>query len=78
MVNDARLTHSKPVLGALNQRLYSGSGAADLFDISTGDMNACDKCDGVPSGGFTPTLGWDPVTGWGSPDFMRMVKGWLG
>lgn len=76
MVNDARLSRGKPALGALNPRLYSGGGEAALFDIIAGDTNACDKC-GVSGGGFKPTPGWDPVTGWGTPDFSRMVQKWI-
>ena len=75
LANDALLARGKPALGFLNQRLYGGGGASSLFDITAGDQNACDKCGGV-GGGFTPTRGWDPVTGWGTPDFVRMARNW--
>ncbi|KAF8265096.1 peptidase S8/S53 domain-containing protein [Lactarius quietus] len=65
MLNDYRRSTGRPPLGFLNPWLYGG-GLAGLTDIKRGANPGC----GTP--GFPATIGWDPVTGLGTPDFRRL------
>ncbi|KIM58781.1 hypothetical protein SCLCIDRAFT_1218330 [Scleroderma citrinum Foug A] len=65
MVNDARMNEGKPGLGFLNPWLYS-EGYTALNDITTGNNPGCG------TEGFNATIGWDPVTGLGTPDFQKL------
>ncbi|KAF8257385.1 peptidase S8/S53 domain-containing protein [Lactarius quietus] len=56
-----------PPLGFLNPWLYGG-GLAGLNDITRGSNPGC----GTP--GFSAIVGWDPVTGLGTPDFRRLQQ----
>ncbi|KAE8378043.1 peptidase S8/S53 domain-containing protein [Aspergillus bertholletiae] len=82
MLNDARLRAGKPVLGFLNPLLYSGA-LNDFTDITAGSSIGCNGVNPqtgktIPGGGVIPyahwnaTVGWDPVTGLGVPDFMKL------
>ena len=82
MLNDARLRAGKPTLGFLNPLLYSGA-LKDFTDITAGSSIGCDGVNPqtgktVTGGGVIPyahwnaTAGWDPVTGLGVPDFMKL------
>ncbi|KAG2361732.1 hypothetical protein BDR07DRAFT_1286342 [Suillus spraguei] len=65
MLNDARINANKAPLGFLNPFLYS-AGYKALNDITEGNNPGC----GTP--GFNATVGWDPVTGYGTPDFTKL------
>ncbi|KAG9088874.1 hypothetical protein FRC07_012457, partial [Ceratobasidium sp. 392] len=65
LLNDYRLSQGKPPLGFLNPWLYQ-NGAAALNDIIQGNNPGCG------TDGFNATVGWDPVTGLGTPDFEKM------
>ncbi|KIK45995.1 hypothetical protein CY34DRAFT_801013 [Suillus luteus UH-Slu-Lm8-n1] len=65
MLNDARINAQKSPLGFLNPFLYS-TGYKALNDITIGNNPGC----GTP--GFNATVGWDPVTGYGTPDFEKL------
>ncbi|KAI6018299.1 peptidase S8/S53 domain-containing protein [Pisolithus marmoratus] len=67
MVNDARINMGKKGLGFLNPWLYS-VGYAALNDITMGHNPGCG------TEGFNASVGWDPVTGLGTPEF-REIKG---
>lgn len=67
LVNGVRLLAGKSSLGFLNPLLYNTSGAANT-DILKGFNPNCN------SDGFMCQAGWDPVTGWGSPDFVKFTK----
>lgn len=54
------LANGKPVLGFLNQWLYSG-GSAAFTDITSGSAIGCNTT------GFPAQVGWDAVTGFGTP-----------
>ncbi|GIC90514.1 S53 family peptidase [Aspergillus udagawae] len=82
MLNDARLRAGKSTLGFLNPLLYSIL-AEGFTDITAGASVGCDGINPqtgkpVPGGGIIPyahwnaTEGWDPVTGLGVPDFMKL------
>ncbi|OAX43341.1 subtilisin-like protein [Rhizopogon vinicolor AM-OR11-026] len=66
MLNDARISNGKTPLGFLNPFLYS-SGYAALNDITEGNNPGCG------TEGFNATVGWDPVTGSGTPDFEKLM-----
>ncbi|KAH9023387.1 peptidase S8/S53 domain-containing protein, partial [Lactarius pseudohatsudake] len=65
LLNDVRLTHGRPSLGFLNPLLYGLNGAG-FNNITTGNAPGC--C----TPGFIATAGWDPVTGFGTPDFGKL------
>lgn len=60
LVNDALIAAGKPTLGFLNPWIYSGAFAA-LTDITSGSSIGCDTA------GFPAEVGWDAVTGFGTP-----------
>jgi len=66
LVNDALIASNKPPLGFLNPWIYSG-GYKALNDITSGSNPGC----GTP--GFSAGVGWDPVTGFGTPDFQKIL-----
>ncbi|KAF8699672.1 Subtilisin-like protein, partial [Rhizoctonia solani] len=65
LLNDYRLSQGKSPLGFLNPWLYS-SAASALNDITSGSNPGCG------TNGFTARAGWDPVTGLGTPDFVKL------
>ena len=82
LLNDVRLSRAKPTLGFLNPWLYA-KGFESLGDVVDGGAGGCDGVDlhsGTPVEGapvipyamWNATVGWDPVTGLGKPDFGRM------
>lgn len=84
MLNDARIRAGKPTLGFMNPWLYT-VGKDGLKDITIGYSYGCDGVDQqsgdpVVGGGIIPyarwnaTKDWDPVTGWGVPDFQKLLK----
>jgi len=62
-LNDIRLNKGEPTLGFLNpllyEKLYKG-----FHDITVGENSGPSTCPG-----FKAIQGWDPATGWGSPNF---------
>ncbi|KAF8437229.1 peptidase S8/S53 domain-containing protein [Boletus edulis BED1] len=67
MLNDARISARRPPLGFLNQWLYE-KGYAALNDITVGNNPGCG------TEGFNATIGWDPVTGLGTPNFEKLLE----
>ncbi|PVH92703.1 tripeptidyl-peptidase 1 precursor [Periconia macrospinosa] len=67
LVNDALISQGKPTLGFLNPWLYS-KGYRGLTDITSGVAHGCDV------DAFPVVEGWDPVTGWGTPIFPKLVS----
>ncbi|KAJ7743516.1 family S53 protease [Mycena maculata] len=63
LVNDRLIATGKPVLGYLNPFLYSPAGRAAFTDITSGTNPGCN------TNGFSASVGWDPVTGLGTPNF---------
>ncbi len=63
ILNDIRLNNGQKTLGFLNPLLYSlkGNGFYDVTKGANGDGGQC--------GGFKAIKGWDPASGWGSPNF---------
>ncbi|KAF8264268.1 subtilisin-like protein [Lactarius quietus] len=67
LLNDYRISQGKPPLGFLNPWLYGG-GLAGLNDITFGTNPGC------KTNGFPAIIGWDPVTGLGTPDFEKLIR----
>ncbi|KAF8204660.1 tripeptidyl peptidase A [Pholiota molesta] len=67
LLNDVRLKAGRPSLGFLNPFLYS-KGFAALNDITIGHNSGCGTL------GFNATKGWDPVTGFGTPNFGKLKE----
>ncbi|KAF8263397.1 peptidase S8/S53 domain-containing protein [Lactarius quietus] len=67
LLNDHLISKGKPPLGFLNPWLYS-KGLAGFNDITSGSNPGCG------TDGFSAIVGWDPVTGLGTPDFIKLMK----
>ncbi|KAJ7065361.1 peptidase S8/S53 domain-containing protein [Mycena amicta] len=65
LLNDFRISEGKAPLGFLNPLIYS-TASSGFNDIVSGSNPGCGQT------GFTAGLGWDPVTGLGTPDFLRL------
>ncbi|XP_067157348.1 tripeptidyl-peptidase 1 [Apteryx mantelli] len=79
LINDRRLQQGLSPLGFLNPVLYrlqeQGHGAA-FYDVTQGCHLSC--LDGTVQGqGFCAGPAWDPVTGWGTPNFPRLLRALL-
>ncbi|KAJ6550464.1 family S53 protease [Mycena vulgaris] len=66
LLNDELIAAGKSPLGFLNPFLYSPAGRAALNDVTDG------KNPGCGTSGFNATVGWDPVTGLGSPNYPKL------
>nr|OQO29969.1 hypothetical protein B0A51_02560 [Rachicladosporium sp. CCFEE 5018] len=81
LLNAYRLKAGKPVLGFLNPWIYS-EGFKGLTDIVDGGSTGCPgkdiysglKTPFVPYASWNATPGWDPVTGYGTPNFPALLK----
>lgn len=82
LLNDARFRVGKGPLGFINPWLYA-IGFTSLNDITGGGSIGCNGVNGqtgavIPGGGVIPyaswnaTVGWDPVTGLGTPNFEKL------
>lgn len=72
LINEHRLLSGHRPLGFLNPRLYQQHGAG-LFDVTRGCHASCLN-EEVQGQGFCSGPGWDPVTGWGTPNFPALLK----
>lgn len=82
LLNDARLRAGKPALGFLNPLLYTLGNSA-FTDVAAGAALGCngvnlqtdEPVNGsiIPYASWNATSGWDPVTGWGLPDFQKLL-----
>ncbi|PGH35776.1 tripeptidyl-peptidase I [[Emmonsia] crescens] len=80
-LNAMRLSQKQPVLGFLNPWIYS-SGFQGFRDITDGGSTGCigkEVSPGVrtafvPNASWNATQGWDPVTGFGTPNFSKLVE----
>ena len=74
LLNAARRAQGKPPLGFLNPWLYDNSAA--LTDITTGAGVGCIGTPPFGSAGawWNATVGWDPVTGLGTPRFDALLR----
>ena len=67
LVNDALIAAGKKPLGFLNPWLYK-KGYKAFTDILSGNSAGCD------TDGFPAEPGWDAVTGFGTPNFKKLLK----
>jgi tripeptidyl-peptidase-1 len=83
LLNDARFKANLPSVGFLNPWIYE-SGSEFLIDVTQGAARGCDginhqsgqKVKGgavIPNAFWNATVGWDPVTGLGIPDFQKWL-----
>ena len=84
LLNDARLRANKPPLGFLNPWLYA-EGHKFMTDVTAGASEGCNGVNGqtgeeyedsgiIPGAAWNATVGWDPVTGFGTPDFGKLLE----
>ncbi|KAE8453079.1 hypothetical protein EG329_012266 [Mollisiaceae sp. DMI_Dod_QoI] len=83
LLNSARISSGLPTLGFLNPWIYS-TGKFGLNDITHGASTGCNGqkrfnngANGspiIPGASWNATEGWDPVTGYGTPDFGKLLK----
>ncbi|XP_028908370.1 tripeptidyl-peptidase 1 [Ornithorhynchus anatinus] len=78
LVNEQRLLSGRPPLGFLNPLLYqlAARGGTGLFDVTNGCHLSC-LDETVQGQGFCCGPGWDPVTGWGTPNYPALLKALL-
>jgi len=69
LLNDFRILNRDNAMGWLNPWLY-GRGSKGFNDITQGSNEGC-AIDGL---GFPALEGWDPVTGFGTPNFAKMQQ----
>ena len=82
-LNSARVSSGLPTLGFLNPWIYS-IGHLGLNDIVNGKSTGCNGLSRfnagpngspvIPGASWNATVGWDPVTGLGTPDFGKLLK----
>ena len=72
MLNDRRAATNKSSLGFLNPLLYSTQGRASLNDITFGSGGGCYDGDDKDNG-FPAVVGWDAVTGVGTPNYPKLA-----
>lgn len=70
LVNDALLAAGKPVLGFLNPWLYK-KGYQAFTDVIKGSALGCNE---TGLDGFPAAKGWDAVTGFGTPNFLKILE----
>lgn len=81
LLNGARISSGQPPLGFLNPFIYE-VGYEGLTDIVDGGSVGCFGRDFesgleapfVPFASWNATEGWDPVTGYGTPNFPKLLQ----
>nr|XP_033805854.1 tripeptidyl-peptidase 1 isoform X2 [Geotrypetes seraphini] len=79
LINDQRLQKGLAPLGFLNPALYklqSSGNSTALFDVTQGCHMSCFD-EKVQAQGFCAAPQWDPVTGWGTPNFPKLLRALL-
>lgn len=74
LLNDARFNAGKTALGFLNPMLYTAATTApkSFNDITIGS-NECTEGSTCCDYGYYAGVGWDPVTGLGSPNYQELL-----
>ncbi|KAG5857478.1 hypothetical protein ANANG_G00019880, partial [Anguilla anguilla] len=75
LINDQRFLKGLPSLGFLNPRLYKLLGQG-LYDVTDGCHLGC-LDEQVEGKGFCASPSWDPVTGWGTPNYPALLAALL-
>lgn len=73
LINDKRLRAGKPVLGFLNQLLYSEQVRNALWDVASGSIGGCSDSSHLELG-FSAAAGWDPASGLGTADVGALLE----
>jgi tripeptidyl-peptidase-1 len=81
LLNNARIAAGMPALGFLNPWIYE-VGYQGLNDIVDGGSSGCTgrsiysglASPKVPYASWNATEAWDPVTGYGTPDFEKLLR----
>ncbi|KAG9462833.1 hypothetical protein GDO78_023011 [Eleutherodactylus coqui] len=76
LINDQRIKRGLSPLGFLNPALYRLRGNGALYDVTEGCHISCFD-DQVLAQGFCAAPSWDPVTGWGTPNYPELLKSLL-
>ncbi|XP_077155116.1 tripeptidyl-peptidase 1 [Ranitomeya variabilis] len=78
LINDQRIQRGLSPLGFVNPALYRlrGNGTDALYDVTEGCHLSCFD-DQVLAQGFCAAPSWDPVTGWGTPNYPALLKSLL-
>jgi len=66
LINNQLIAAGKPVIGFANPVLYQFPEA--MNDIVSGNAPACN------TDGFSAVPGWDPISGLGTPDYVRLLQ----
>ncbi|KAL5120408.1 hypothetical protein ACEQ8H_001698 [Pleosporales sp. CAS-2024a] len=70
LLNSGRLAAGKAGLGFLNPWLY-GTASSGFTDIQSGKITGCSGQ--ISGAGFSAVSGWDPATGWGTPNYGSLL-----
>lgn len=71
LLNEARAGASKPALGFLNPFIYQNPDA--FMDVTVGS-NRISRGGAPFENGWDCIKGWDPATGFGTPNFQKLLK----
>lgn len=76
LINEARLAAGTTPLGFLNPLLYKMHAEAPevFFDVTSGDNKCTEQNAGCCPYGYEAAVGWDPVSGLGTPNFGMMLS----
>ena len=81
LLNSARLSAKQPPLGFLNPWIYSTGykGLNDIVNSGSQDCTGIEVYSGLPTpfapfASWNATPGWDPVTGYGIPNFQKLLE----
>jgi tripeptidyl-peptidase-1 len=72
LLNDQLVQVGKKPLGFLNPFLYLAAGSAGAFNDVTSGKNAGPPCNNTATG-FTAEKGWDATTGFGTPNYPKLL-----
>ncbi|KAF7335731.1 Family S53 protease-like protein [Mycena venus] len=70
LINDRLISSGRPILGFLNPWLYS-TASSTFTDVTIGHNSGLVRP--ASASGFDAAVGWDPLTGWGTPRFSDLL-----
>lgn len=73
LVNAYRLSKGYSTVGLVNAAIWANAGGF-TNDITSGNNKCTSDADICCSAGFYASTGWDPVTGWGSVDYAKLLE----
>ncbi len=76
LINQARALQGRLPLGALNRRVYPLIGTGNFYDTTTGNNSytSSTTAGAVGTGSFSCTVGYDEVTGVGTPNLAALIN----